>query len=380
MKQHQKQRPTKRPLIPPQTWSNKMLAYIFRRLLLIIPTLFGILLINFIIIQAAPGGPVEQMIAKLEGFDGATSRIAGGGAEVSVAGSNYRGAQGLDPELVAEIERMYCFDKSAPERFWLMLKSYAQLDFGSSFFRDAEVIDLIIEKMPVSISLGLWSTLIMYLVSIPLGIAKATRHGSAFDVWTSSMIIVGYAIPAFLFAILLIVLFAGGSYWDWFPLRGLTSNNFDELSFTGKLLDYFWHLALPVTALVIGNFATLTLLTKNSFLDEINKQYVVTARAKGLSNNRVLYGHVFRNAMLIIIAGFPAAFIGIFFTGSLLIEVIFSLDGLGLMSFEAAINRAYPVALGTLFIFTLLGLVVKLIGDITYTLVDPRIDFESREG
>ncbi|MDO9619169.1 MAG: microcin C ABC transporter permease YejB [Pseudomonas sp.] len=357
-----------------------MLAYIFRRLLLIIPTLFGILLINFIIIQAAPGGPVEQMIAKLEGFDGATSRIAGGGAEVSVAGSNYRGAQGLDPELVAEIERMYGFDKSAPERFWLMLKSYAQLDFGSSFFRDAEVIDLIIEKMPVSISLGLWSTLIMYLVSIPLGIAKATRHGSAFDVWTSSLIIVGYAIPAFLFAILLIVLFAGGSYWDWFPLRGLTSNNFDELSFTGKLLDYFWHLALPVTALVIGNFATLTLLTKNSFLDEINKQYVVTARAKGLSNTRVLYGHVFRNAMLIIIAGFPAAFIGIFFTGSLLIEVIFSLDGLGLMSFEAAINRDYPVVFGTLFIFTLLGLVVKLIGDITYTLVDPRIDFESREG
>jgi microcin C transport system permease protein len=357
-----------------------MLAYIFRRLLLIIPTLFGILLINFIIIQAAPGGPVEQMIAKLEGFDGATSRIAGGGAEVAVAGSNYRGAQGLDPDLVAEIERMYGFDKSAPERFWLMLKSYAQLDFGSSFFRDAEVIDLIIEKMPVSISLGLWSTLIMYLVSIPLGIAKATRHGSAFDVWTSSAIIVGYAIPAFLFAILLIVLFAGGSYWDWFPLRGLTSNNFDELSFTGKLLDYFWHLALPVTALVIGNFATLTLLTKNSFLDEINKQYVVTARAKGLSNNRVLYGHVFRNAMLIIIAGFPAAFIGIFFTGSLLIEVIFSLDGLGLMSFEAAINRDYPVVFGTLFMFTLLGLVVKLIGDITYTLVDPRIDFESREG
>jgi microcin C transport system permease protein len=357
-----------------------MLAYIFRRLLLIIPTLFGILLINFIIIQAAPGGPVDQMIAKLEGFDGATSRIAGGGAEVSVAGSNYRGAQGLDPELVAEIERMYGFDKPAPERFWLMLKSYAQLDFGSSFFRDAEVIDLIIEKMPVSISLGLWSTLIMYLVSIPLGIAKATRHGSAFDVWTSSVIIVGYAIPAFLFAILLIVLFAGGSYWDWFPLRGLTSNNFDELSFTGKLLDYFWHLALPVTALVIGNFATLTLLTKNSFLDEINKQYVVTARAKGLSNHRVLYGHVFRNAMLIIIAGFPAAFIGIFFTGSLLIEVIFSLDGLGLMSFEAAINRDYPVVFGTLFLFTLLGLVVKLIGDITYTLVDPRIDFESREG
>ncbi|SNR91925.1 microcin C ABC transporter permease YejB [Pseudomonas segetis] len=356
-----------------------MLAYIIRRLLLIIPTLFGILLINFIIIQAAPGGPVEQMIAKLEGFEGATSRIAGGGSEVSVAGSNYRGAQGLDPELIAEIEHMYGFDKSAPERFWIMIKNYAHFDFGESFFRDAKVLDLIIEKMPVSISLGLWSTLIMYLISIPMGIAKATRHGSAFDVWTSSAIIIGYAIPAFLFAILLIVVFAGGSYLNWFPLRGLTSNNFDDLSTTSKILDYFWHLILPVTALVIGNFATLTLLTKNSFLDEINKQYVVTARAKGLTNTRVLYGHVFRNAMLLIIAGFPAAFIGIFFTGSLLIEVIFSLDGLGLMSFEAAINRDYPVVFGTLFIFTLLGLVVKLIGDITYTLVDPRIDFESRE-
>ncbi len=357
-----------------------MLAYILRRLLLIIPTLLGILLLNFIIIQAAPGGPVEQMIAKLEGFEGATSRISGGGAEVSVAGSNYRGAQGLDPELVKEIEKMYGFDKSAPERFWLMLKSYAQLDFGNSFFRDAKVVDLIVEKMPVSISLGLWSTLIMYLVSIPLGIAKAMRNGSTFDVWTSSAIIVGYAIPAFLFAILLIVLFAGGSYYDWFPLRGLTSNNFDQMSMGGKILDYFWHLVLPVTALVIGNFATLTFLTKNSFLDEINKQYVVTARAKGLTNNAILYGHVFRNAMLLIIAGFPAAFISIFFTGSLMIEVIFSLDGLGLMSFEAAINRDYPIVFGTLFIFTLLGLVVKLIGDITYTLVDPRIDFANREG
>lgn len=360
-----------------------MLAYVLRRLLLIVPTLFGILLINFIIIQAAPGGPVEQMIAKLEGFDaasgGATGRIAGGGAEVAAAGS-YRGAQGLDPELVAEIERMYGFDKPASERFWIMIQNYLKLDFGQSFFRDATVIELIAEKMPVSISLGLWSTLIMYLVSIPLGIRKAIRHGSAFDVWTSTAIIVGYAIPAFLFAILLIVLFAGGSYFDWFPLRGLTSNNFDEMSLGEQVLDYFWHLALPVTALVIGNFATLTLLTKNSFLDEIGKQYVVTARAKGLSENRVLYGHVFRNAMLIIIAGFPSAFIGIFFTGSLLIEVIFSLDGLGLLSFEAAINRDYPVVFGTLFIFTLLGLIVKLIGDLTYTLVDPRIDFESREG
>ena len=361
-----------------------MLAYILRRLLLIIPTLFGILLINFTIIQAAPGGPVEQMIAKLEGFDaaagGATGRISGGGAEVSVAGSNYRGAQGLDPELIKEIEKMYGFDKPAHERFWLMIKNYLHFDFGNSFFRDAKVTDLIIEKMPVSISLGLWSTLIMYLVSVPLGIAKAVRHGNAFDVWTSTAIIVGYAIPAFLFAILLIVLFAGGSYYDWFPLRGLTSNNFDELSLGGKILDYLWHLALPVLALVIGNFATLTFLTKNSFLDEINKQYVITARAKGLSERRVLYGHVFRNAMLLIIAGFPAAFIGMFFTGSLLIEVIFSLDGLGLLSFESALNRDYPVVFGTLFIFTLLGLIVKLIGDITYTLVDPRIDFESREG
>ncbi|MFC2972379.1 microcin C ABC transporter permease YejB [Azotobacter bryophylli] len=360
-----------------------MLAYILRRLLLIVPTLFGILLLNFVIIQAAPGGPVEQAIAKLEGFEaaagGATGRISGGGSEVASGSSNYRGAQGLDPDLIAEIERMYGFDKPAHERFWLMLTNYLKLDFGESFFRDAKVVDLIVEKMPVSISLGLWSTLIMYLVSIPLGIAKAIRHGSTFDVWTSSAIIVGYAIPAFLFAILLIVLFAGGSYFDWFPLRGLTSNDFEELSLGGKILDYFWHLTLPVTALVIGNFATLTLLTKNSFLDEINKQYVITARAKGLSKNRVLYGHVFRNAMLIIIAGFPAAFIGLFFTGSLLIEVIFSLDGLGLLSFEAAINRDYPVVFGTLFIFTLLGLVVKLIGDLTYTLVDPRIDFESRE-
>lgn len=360
-----------------------MLAYILRRLLLIIPTLFGILLINFIIIQAAPGGPVEQMIAKLEGFDaaagGATGRISGGGSEVAASSSSYRGAQGLDPELIKDIEKLYGFDKSAPERFWIMISNYLQLDFGESFFRDAKVTDLIMEKMPVSISLGLWSTLIMYLVSIPLGVAKAVRHGSAFDVWTSTAIVVGYAVPAFLFAILLIVVFAGGSYLDWFPLRGLTSNNFDELSTWSKIVDYFHHLALPITALVIGNFATLTLLTKNSFLDEINKQYVVTARAKGLSERGVLYGHVFRNAMLLIIAGFPAAFIGIFFTGSLLIEVIFSLDGLGLLSFEAAMNRDYPVVFGTLFIFTLLGLVVKLIGDLTYTLVDPRIDFASRE-
>lgn len=359
-----------------------MLAYIVRRLLLIIPTLFGILLLNFVIIQAAPGGPVEQMIAKLEGFDsaagGATGRISGGGSEVGSSSGQYRGAQGLDPELVAEIERMYGFDKPATERFWIMLKNYARLDFGNSFFRDASVTSLIVDKLPVSISLGLWSTLLMYLVSIPLGISKAVRNGSAFDMWTSTAIVLGYAIPSFLFAILLVVVFAGGSYLSWFPLRGLTSVNFDDLSLLGKIGDYFWHLALPVTALVIGNFATLTLLTKNSFLDEINKQYVTTARAKGLSERRVLYGHVFRNAMLIIIAGFPAAFIGMFFTGSLLIEVIFSLDGLGLLSFEAAINRDYPVVFGTLFLFTLLGLLVKLVGDITYTLVDPRIDFSSR--
>lgn len=358
-----------------------MLSYIFRRLLLIIPTLFGILLINFLIIQAAPGGPVEQMIAKLEGFDaisgGATGRIGGGSSEVS-GGTNYRGAQGLDPDLIAEIERMYGFDKPAPERFWLMIKNYAQLDLGKSFFRDASVTELIAEKLPVSISLGLWSTLIMYLVSIPLGISKAVRHGSRFDVWTSTAIVLGYAIPAFLFAILLVVVFAGGSYFQWFPLRGLTSANFEQLSTLGKIADYFWHLALPITALVIGHFATLTLLAKNSFLDEINKQYVVTARAKGLSERAVLYKHIFRNAMLIIIAGFPAAFIGMFFTGSLLIEVIFSLDGLGLLSFESAINRDYPVVFGSLFLFTLLGLVVKLVGDLTYTLVDPRIDFAGR--
>ncbi len=357
-----------------------MLAYIVRRLLLIIPTLFGILLINFLIIQAAPGGPVDQMIANLEGFEGATSRISGSAQGEVASGSNYRGGQGLDPDIIAEIERMYGFDKPAPERFWMMIKGYLTFDFGDSFFRDASVIELIKEKMPVSISLGLWTTVLTYLISIPLGIRKAIRHGSAFDVWTSSLIIVGYAIPGFLLAILLIVLFAGGSYFDWFPLRGLTSNNWEELSLSGKILDYLWHIVLPISAMVVGSFATLTMLTKNCFLDEIGKQYVTTARAKGLSEHRVLYGHVFRNAMLLIIAGFPSALISVFFTGALLIEVIFSLDGLGLLGFEAAINRDYPLMFGTLYIFTLLGLVVKLIGDIAYTLVDPRIDFESREG
>lgn len=362
-----------------------MSAYIIRRLLLMIPTLFGIMLINFAIVQIAPGGPVEQTIARLQGLDtGGTSRISGSGqSEVRSSASNqnskYRGAQGLDPELVAKIERLYGFDKPAHERFWLMLKNYSSFNFGESFYRDAKVTDLILEKMPVSISLGLWSTLLIYLISIPLGIKKAVKHGSRFDLWTSSVIIVGYAIPGFLFAIFLIVFFAGGSYFDWFPLRGLTSPGWHDLSLTGKVLDYFWHLILPVTAMSIGGFATLTMLTKNSFLDEINKQYVTTARAKGLEEKRVLYGHVFRNAMLIIIAGIPGLLIEIFFAGSLLIEVIFSLDGLGLLSFESVLNRDYPVFFGTLFIFTLLGLLIKLISDITYSLVDPRIDFESRE-
>ncbi len=362
-----------------------MSAYIIRRLLLMIPTLFGIMLINFAIVQIAPGGPVEQTIARLQGLDtGGTSRISGSGqSEVrsssSSQNSKYRGAQGLDPELIAKIERLYGFDKPAHERFWLMLKNYSSLNFGESFYRDAKVTDLILEKMPVSISLGLWSTLLIYLISIPLGIKKAVKHGSRFDLWTSSLIIVGYAIPGFLFAIFLIVFFAGGSYFDWFPLRGLTSANWHELSLTGKVLDYFWHLILPVTAMAIGGFATLTMLTKNSFLDEINKQYVITARAKGLEEKQVLYGHVFRNAMLIIIAGIPGLLIEIFFAGSLLIEVIFSLDGLGLLSFESVLNRDYPVFFGTLFIFTLLGLFIKLVSDITYSLVDPRIDFESRE-
>ncbi|AWM81449.1 microcin ABC transporter permease [Gammaproteobacteria bacterium ESL0073] len=358
-----------------------MSDYILRRLLLIIPTLFGILLLNFVIIQAAPGGPVEQTIAKLEGLDtsgGAASRATGGGGDVK-SGSGYRGAQGLDPDLVEDIKKMYGFDKPAAQRFWIMVKNYATFDLGNSFYRDTKVTDLILEKMPVSLSLGLWSTLIMYLVSIPLGITKAVRHNSKFDIWTSSIVIIGYAIPAFLFAILLIILFAGGSYFDWFPLRGLVSNNFDTLSLFEKIKDYFWHLALPITALVIGNFATLTFLTKNSFLDEISKQYVITARAKGLSEKQVLYGHVFRNAMLIVIAGFPSAFMGLFFTSSLLIEVIFSLDGLGLLSFESAINRDYPVVFGTLFIFTLLSLLMKLLSDLCYCLVDPRIDFANRE-
>jgi microcin C transport system permease protein len=351
-----------------------MFAYIVRRLLLIVPTLVIILLVNFVIVQAAPGGPVEQAIAHLQGIGGGA--IGGSAGEGLSSGS--RASRGLDPKLIKDIEKQYGFDKPAPERLWLMLKSYAQLDFGNSFFRGATVTDLILEKMPVTISLGLWATLITYLVSIPLGIRKAVRHGSSFDVWSSTAIVIGYAMPAFLFAMFLIVVFAGGTSLNWFPVRGLVSENFDELSTVGKIADYFWHLVLPVTALVIGGFATLTILTKNSFLNEITRQYVVTARAKGLSERRVLYGHVFRNAMLLVISGIPQAFISVFFAGSLLIEVIFSLDGLGRMSYEAAVSRDYPVVFGSLFIFTLFGLLIKLIGDLCYTLVDPRIDFAAR--
>ncbi len=363
-----------------------MLAYIVRRLALIIPTLLGIMIINFVIIQAAPGGPVEQMIAQLKGRAvDATARISGESSEGGQTNNNsgdssaYRGARGLDPDLIKDIEKQYGFDQPAHVRFVKMIKDYVRFDFGDSFFRDRSVVDLVKDKMPVSISLGLWTTLLVYLISIPLGIKKAVRDGTGFDVWTSALVIVGYAIPGFLFAIALIVLFAGGSFVDWFPLRGLTSDNFSNMSWGEKVLDYFWHMALPITAMVIGGFASLTMLTKNSFLDEINKQYVLTAKAKGLSENQVLYGHVFRNAMLIVVAGFPSAFVGILFTGSLLIEVIFSLDGLGLLGFEAAINRDYPVMFGTLFFFTLLGLIMNILGDVMYMIIDPRIDFDKRD-
>jgi microcin C transport system permease protein len=371
-----------------------MLAYLVRRLLLILPTLLGIMVVNFVVVQAAPGGPVELMIARLKGHAvDPTARLggpaggetAGGAARPGDQGAGadvtarYRGARGLDPELIRQLERQYGFDRPAPERLLRMIRSYLVLDFGESFFRDRRVVDLVLEKMPVSISLGLWTTLLVYLVSIPLGVAKAVRDGSAFDVWTSAVVVVGYAIPGFLFAVLLVVLFAGGSFLAWFPLRGLTSDDWAALSWGGRVLDYLWHVALPVLSLVVGGFAGLTLLTKNSFLEEINKQYVLTARAKGLSRRRVLYGHVFRNAMLIVIAGFPAAFVGILFTGSLLIEVIFSLDGLGLLGFEAAVNRDYPVMFGTLYIYTLVGLLLNLVSDLTYVAVDPRIDFATRE-
>jgi microcin C transport system permease protein len=361
-----------------------MIAYAARRIMLMIPTLLAIMVVNFFIVQAAPGGPIEQIIARLKGNDiSATERVSGGaGGEVkgqNSAGDNrYRGARGLDPAFIKELEKQYGFDKPPLTRFLLMMKNYLTFDLGTSFFRDRRVVDLIRDKLPVSISIGLWTTLITYLVSIPLGIRKAVRDGSRFDVWTSAVIIVGYAVPSFLFAVLLIVLFAGGSYFSIFPLRGLTSDNWAQLDWWHRILDYLWHIVLPVGALVIGGFATLTMLTKNCFLDEINKQYVLTARAKGLTEHRVLYGHVFRNAMLLVVAGFPAAFIGILFTGSLLIEVIFSLDGLGLLGFEAAINRDYPIMFGALYVFTLIGLVLKLISDLTYMLIDPRIDFARR--
>jgi microcin C transport system permease protein len=358
-------------------------AYILRRLLLIIPTLLGIMVINFALTQAVPGGPIEQVLARLEGGGDAFETIAGGGdagGGMQDAGgdSGYIGARGLPPEFIESLERQFGFDKPPLERFGLMIWNYARFDFGESYFRSIPVVDLVIEKLPVSISLGLWSTLIAYLISIPLGIRKAVRDGSPFDTWTSGAIIVGYAIPGFLFAILLLVLFAGGSYWKIFPLRGLTSDNWEELSLLGKIGDYFWHITLPVLATTIASFATLTLLTKNCFLDEIRKQYVVTARAKGLTERRVLYGHVFRNAMLIVIAGFPAVFISVFFGASLLIETIFSLDGLGRLGFEAIVARDYPVVFGTLYMFGLLGLLIGILSDLMYVWVDPRIDFARR--
>ena len=371
-----------------------MTFYLLKRLLLIIPTLFGIMLISFVIVQFAPGGPVERLIAQLTGHDSSiVSRIGGGGGDVlggqqqsqmgqgtaDAITSKYRGAQGLDPEFVKSLEKQFGFDKPAYERFFIMMKSYLTFDFGKSYFRDVSVLDLILEKMPVSISLGLWMTLLSYLIAIPLGIRKAVHDGQPFDAWTSGVLVIAYAIPGFLFAVLLLILFAGSSFLQWFPSRGLTSDNWDQLSTLGKIGDYFWHLTLPLIAMSLTAFTTVAFLTKNSFLDEIRKQYVITARAKGLSENRVLYGHVFRNAMLIVISGFPGAFISAFFAGALLIETIFSLDGLGLLSFESIEKRDYPVVFATLWIFSLMGLVVNLVSDFVYTLVDPRIDFESRE-
>ena len=357
-------------------------AYILRRLALVIPTLLGIMVINFVLVQFVPGGPVEQIIAQLEGQGDVFEGIAGTGQETisSEGGSDrYLGSRGLPEDFIEELEKQFGFDKPPLERFFTMLWGYIRLDFGESYFRSISVVDLVLEKMPVSITLGLWSTVAAYLISIPLGIRKAVKDGTPFDTWTSGAIIVGYAIPGFLFAILLLVLFAGGSYFKVFPLRGLVSDDFAELSLLGKIADYFWHITLPVLASTISAFATLTLLTKNSFLDEIKKHYVMTARAKGLSENRVLYGHVFRNAMLIVIAGFPAVFVSVFFGGSLIIETIFSLDGLGRLGFEAAVSRDYPVIFGTLYVFGLLGLVVGIISDLTYVWIDPRIDFETRE-
>lgn len=363
-----------------------MFKYIIKRLLLIIPTLFGILLLNFAVIQIAPGGPVEQLMMQLEGkgeLASSTAQFAGGAGEVAkVSGAqstDYRGRRGLDPEIVQKIRMQYGFDKPAAQRFWEMLSKYVRFDFGTSFFQDKKVFDLLLEKLPVSISLGLWSTLLIYLVSVPLGIRKALQDGSKFDVSSSFLLVVFNSIPAFLLAIMLITLFAGGNYWEIFPLRGIVSDNWHELGFFAKIADYFWHMALPIFAMTIGGFAMLSMLTKNSFLDEISKQYVLTARAKGLPEKRVLYGHVFRNAMLIVISSFPAVLVGVLFAGSLLIEVIFSLDGLGLLSYEAVVSRDYPVFFASLYIFTLIGLLASLLRDLTYRLIDPRIDFEAQK-
>ena len=367
-----------------------MIAYIARRLLLMIPTLFGILVVTFAVVQFAPGGPVERVIAQLQGLDQGSSARFGGGGDTNIGGPGaggggsdvglrYRGAQGLDPAFIRQLEAQFGYDRPWYERFWRMVSSYVRFDFGRSYFRDTSVLGLIAEKLPVSISLGLWMTLATYLIAIPLGIRKAVRDGSRFDVATSAVLVVGYAIPSFLFAILLIVLFAGGSFWNFFPLRGLTSEGWAQMPWPQRIGDYFWHLVLPLTAIAVGSFTTTAMLTKNSFLDEIRKQYVVTARMKGLGEGRVLYGHVFRNAMLIIISSFPGAFIGAFFTGSLLIEQIFSLDGLGYLGFESMENRDYPVVFATVYIYALIGVLVNLVSDLTYTWVDPRIDFETRE-
>ena len=366
-----------------------MQAYIIRRLLLMIPTLFAIMVINFVIIHVAPGGPVEQIIAQLTGtgadITGRVTRTDVGenlqqtsSSTTPGDGSGYRGAQGLDPEFIKELEQRFGFDKPMHERFFDMMGNYLVFDFGDSFFKDQAVVDLVLDKMPVSISLGVWTTLLVYLISIPLGIAKAVRDGSRFDLWSSVVIVVSSAIPSFLFAVFLLVIFAGGSYLDWFPLRGLVSDNWEELGWLDRIKDYIWHITLPIIAMTISGFATLTMLTKNSFLDQIGQQYVLTARAKGLGERRVMYGHVFRNAMLIVVAGFPAAFVGMLFTGAVLIEIIFSLDGLGLLGFEATFNRDYPVIFGTMYFFSLLGLLMTLVGDIMYTIIDPRIDFEAR--
>ena len=353
--------------------------YLLRRILLILPTLFGIMVVNFSIIQFAPGGPIEQIVAEASGLGmSSTQAISAGGQMAAGSGSGYGGSAGLPPDMLAELEAQFGFDKPAHVRFATMIVNYARLDFGHSYFQDRPVFDLVLERLPVSISLGLWSLFLIYTIAVPLGVAKAVRDGSQFDVWTSALVFTAYAVPGFLFAVMLIVFFAGGSYLDWFPMRGLVSENFAELSVLGKITDYLWHMALPLTALTIGGFATLAMLTKNSFMEELGKPFVITARAKGLTERRVLYGHVFRNAMLIVIAGFPAAFVSILYSGALLIEVIFSLDGIGLLGFDAAIKRDYPILFGTLFVFTLIGLIMQLIGDVVYTLVDPRIDFETR--